>query len=388
MKIAKAMKTQRTFSLRFRRGPALCLAALLAWAQGNSAPAAVDARIKDIARIEGLYGEQLIGYGVVVGLAGTGDKNLELTKQTVANLLKQFNINIPATDIKSKNVAAVMITATAPVFHRKGDRVDVQVSTMGDATSLESGVLLMTPLMNAAGDLSALAQGPLTVSGYSVGVGGMGGEMQTKNFTSVATIPNGALLRNTQEPTFIQEGLIRLSLNHADFTTANRVADVINAKYEGVASAQDGGVVLVRIPESLLEVGQASRFISELELLRVQPDTTSKIVVNERSGTIVMGGEVKIGEAVVAHGNLTVRISSSLATYMPNSFTDARPVTTPEVDTRVNEQPAKIMLIPGTTSVQELAEMLNQVGTTPRDIIAILEALQQLGALQMEIETM
>ena len=364
------------------------LAALAFLLQPAGTLASVQSRIKDIARIEGVDDINLIGYGIVVGLNGSGDKDLELTKQTVANLLEKFDITIPSDDIKSKNVAAVMITATAPGFHRAGDKVNIQVATMGDASSLEGGILLMTPLMAPNGKVYALAQGALTVSGYSAGLGGRGGQQEIMNYTSVGYIPGGAVLRYTHDDEFVKDGILLLSLNHADFTTANRVADAVNKLYEGSASAKDGGSVIIRVPSDIIDIGQTARFVASLESLTVEPDSQSKIVINERSGTIVMGGKVHIDEAIIAHGNLTVRITSNLATYMPEPFTTARPVTDEEVTTQAHEENAKIMLLPGTTTVQELAAMLNEVGTTPRDIISILEALQNLGALQMDVETM
>lgn len=366
-----------------------CFAALALLPLGVPSLAAVTARLKDIVRIEGVDEVQLVGYGIVVGLNGTGDKDLQLTKQTVANLLEQFRITIPSSDIKSKNTAAVMVTATAPAFHREGDRVNIQVSTMGDSTSLEGGILLMTPMLAPDGVLYALSQGALTVSGYSAGSGGRGGGQQEQmNYTSVGYIPGGAVLRHSQTESFIQEGIIRLALNHADFTTANRLADAINKLYEGSAAVRDASSVFVRVPSDIIDIGQTARFMASLESLTIEPDSQSKVIINERSGTIVMGGNVHIAEAVVAHGNLTVRITSNLAGYMPEPFTTAEALVLEETRTQVHEENAKVMLLPGTTTVQELAALLNEVGTTPRDIISILEALQNLGALQMEVQTM
>ena len=359
---------------------------LFAWA----APAArgVEARIKDIARIDGLTGAQLIGYGIVVGLSGTGDKDLMMTKQTMANLFQQFQIKLPTSDIKSKNVAAVMVTAHAPPFHRSGDHIDVQVSSIGDAISLEGGILLMTPLLDPEGRLYALAQGSLTIGGYSAGVAGPGGQTETKNYTTVGLVPGGAVLREEQPDTFIQNGSFRLVLLHADFTTASRMAAAINATNEGSATARDAGSVLVRVPPEILDVGQVASFVAGIEALTVSPDAQSLIIVNERTGTIVMGGNVHIGEAIVAHGNLTVSVGSTLSAYMPNSFTEAKPVVTEKVTTETKEDKAKVILVPGTVTVQELADALNQMGSTPRDLISILEALHRLGAIQMEMITL
>ncbi len=350
--------------------------------------AQIQARIKDIARIDGLQSIELVGYGVVIGLNGTGDKDIELSKRTIANIVENFNIKLNPKDVKSKNVATVIVTASAPIFHKAGDRIDVQVSSIGDASSLEGGILLMTPLLSPDGEFYAVAQGGITVAGYSLGVAGPGGQTETKNHTTVGRVPNGAILNKSHKPVFVENGIMNIVLNHADFTTATRIANVINEKYEASAVARDAGTVMVRIPDKWLDVGQVPNFISEIESLYVKPDSKSRVIINERTGTIVMGGDVHIAEAVVAHGNLTVRIGSTLTTYMPQSFTVAKPITTEQITTETKEDKAKIVLIPGTTTVQELADMLNQVGSTPRDLISILEALQSLGALQMEVVTM
>ncbi len=376
------------FGMRPRGRGAVLLLAILCLAVPPPRASAVQARIKDIARIDGLTGVQLIGYGIVVGLSGTGDKDLMMTKRTMANIFQQFQIKLPTSDIKSKNVAAVMVTAYAPIFHRAGDRIDVQVSSMGDATSLEGGVLLMTPLLDPDGTLYGLAQGGLTIGGYSAGAGGPGGQTETKNYTTVGIVPGGAELRQGQPDTFIQNSTLKLVLLHPDFTTATRMAIAINEKNEGAAIARDAGSVVVRVPSDIMDIGQVASFVSSIEALTVSPDAQAKIIVNERTGTIVMGGDVHIGEAIVAHGNLTVNVGSTLSTYMPNSFTQAKPVTTEQVSTETKEDKAKVMLLPGTATVQELADTLNQLGSTPRDLISILEALHRLGAIQMEMTTL
>jgi len=371
-----------------RRAATPLLAALLL-AGGPARPApAIEARIKDIARIAGLEGRELVGYGVVIGLSGTGDKDLTLTKHTMANLLEEFEITLAVQDIKSKNVAAVFVTAYAPPFHKPGDRITVQVSSIGDATSLEGGLLLMTPLVDGDGELYALAQGPLTVGGFSAGVAGPGGQTVSKNYTTIGTIPGGAVVRRGQTDDYLKNGMMQLVLRNPDFTTATRMADAINARFEGAAVARDAGLIMIRVPEELLDVGRTAEFIAGLERIPLTPDATAKVIVNERTGTIVMGADVHIAEAVVAHGNLTVNIGSTLSAYMPESFTVAPPVVTEQVATQTKEDKATVMLMPGTTTVRELADMLNEMGATPRDLISILEALQRLGALQMEGVTM
>jgi flagellar P-ring protein FlgI len=366
----------------------LLLAGILAMFTGTPGAQATDARIKDIARIDGLNGMQLVGYGVVVGLGGSGDKDLMLTKRTMANIFQQFQISMPITDIKSKNVAAVMVTAYAPPFHRAGDTLDVQVSSIGDAISLQGGILLMTPMLDPDGKLYALAQGGLVIGGYSAGAGGAGGQTETKNSTTVGIVPGGAILREAAAADFLENGSLRLLLAHPDFTTASRMAAAINVRFEGSAIARDAGTVVVRVPGETLDIGQTATFLADLEVITLKPDVQSKVIVNERTGTIVMGGDVHIGAAIVAHGNLTVSIGSTLSTYMPNSFTTAKPVTTEQVTTEAKEDKAKVMLIPDTTTVRELADVLNEMGTTPRDLISILEALHRLGALQMELTSL
>ena len=353
----------------------------------------VDVRIKDIARIAGLDEVQLVGYGVVVGLRGSGDKDLDLTKQTVANLVKTFNINIPASDIQSKNVAAVMVTAIAPPLHRAGDHIDVRVASVGDAASLEGGVLLMTPLLDPEGEAYALAQGPLTVGGFTAGVAGPGGQTTTKNHTTVAIAPEGATIKHDHSNAFYRDGTLLLVLREPDFTTAVRMADAINGKIPEAAVARDAATVAVRIREHDQELGRAANFVAELEGLTLKTDSRARIVVNERTGTIVMGANVRVDEAVVAHGNLTVTIGSKLTAYMPAPFTSTegeaiQPVVTEEVHTKAVEDKAKVMLIPETPTVRELSEVLNQMGATPRDLISILEALRKAGALQMEVVSM
>jgi len=349
---------------------------------------AITVRIKDIARISGVDREPLVGYGIVLGLNGSGDKDLDLTKQTMANLLEVFGIKLPVDDVKSKNVATVIVTAIAPPFYKEGDHLDVQVSSIGDAKSLEGGILLMTPMLDPEGRLAALAQGALTVGGFSAGVGGAGGDTSRKNYTTVGIVPGGATLKGNQDADFYKDEYLTLVLRQSDFTTAVRTADAINEKYEGIAMARDANTVTVHIPRGVLDVGQVAQFVAGVEKLSLTPDIPARVVVNERTGTIVMGGDVHIAEAVIAHGNLTVNIGSRLTVDMPKPFTVAKPIVTEKVTTRTDEQPARIMLVPDTVTVRDLADVLNQMGATPRDLISILEALQRLGALQMELVAM
>lgn len=346
-------------------------------------------RLKDLVRIQGVERMDLIGYGIVMGLNKTGDKDIELAKRTVANLMKNFNIFIDPDDITSKNIAIVMLTASVEPFHRKGDRIDLQVASMGDATSLQGGILMMTPLLDSDGRTYAVAQGALTVGGYSAGVGGPGGATETKNFPTVGRIPGGGTLRYDHDVDFISQGRLELVLRHPDFTTAQRIAEVVESVTPGGSVARDAGTVSVTIPSDFLDVGLASQFISALEVLRVTPDRRARVVVNERTGTVVLGGDVSISPAIIAHGNLTVRVGSTLNVSQPAPFSrSGDTVVTEDVEVDVTEDPAKIMLVPQTTSVQELADVLNQLGGSPSDLISILDALQALGSLQMELITL
>ena len=352
-------------------------------------------RIKDIARIAGLERVDLIGYGVVVGLAGTGDKDTTLSHQTIANLLKNFNLTLALADVKNKNIAAVMVTATARPFHKEGDRIDVTISSLGDAESLEGGTLLMTPLLDPNGELYALAQGPVTVGGFSAGKEKSGGETVKKGITTTATIPECALLRKSQSVDFVQDGMLRLILRYPDFTTANRIADAIHDGIGSAAIAKDAGTVTVYLTQKPSDITQVAQFISRMEQISVEPDAQAKIVVNERTGTIVMGANVRVAEAIVAHGNLTVTIKETLTASQPSNLmlgSGSQPgiksLETPNSATGVNEETARVIVMPHTTTVQQLADAINRMGATPRDLISILQALRRMGAIQVEIEAM
>jgi flagellar P-ring protein FlgI len=351
-------------------------------------------QIKELARIAGLEKIKLVGYGVVVGLGGTGDKDLELTKQTMANLLENFDISMDMDDISSKNVAAVLVTGEAPPFHKEGDEIDITVSSLGDASSLEGGTLLMTPLLDPNGEVYALAQGNLTVGGFSAGQGGKGGMVVSKNITTAALIPNGATIKHTQDIHFQKNGIVSLILKDPDFTTAERMARVINKEFGYIALVDDASTVRVSMPEATVEMEGTAPFIAKLEKLALTPDIKGRVVVNERTGTIVMGGELHISEAVIAHGNLTVTVKEELHPSQPTGLwlRDEQPgirsMETPDVRTDVQEDKASIMVLPETTSVRELAKVLHLMGATPRDLISILEALKRAGAIQMDLITM
>jgi flagellar P-ring protein precursor FlgI len=253
---------------------------------------------------------------------------------------------------------------------------------------------MMTPLLEPSGDVAALAQGALTVGGFSAGKDGAGGDTVSKNHTTVGTIPSGALLKITQSPKFVVNGSIRLILNNPDFTTANRIASSVNHDLGGLAVAKDASTVAIRVPDEFENFGQTAAFVSKLEALTVTPDMKARVVVNERTGTIVMGGNVRINPAVVAHGNLTVSVTETLHPSHPSNLILRGPqpgiksLETPDVVTTVVEDDAHVIMLQGTASIRDLSETLNLMGATPRDLISILQALHALGALQMELITM
>ena len=348
-----------------------------------------ESRIKDIARIVGLDDMELIGYGLVVGLGDSGDGDLTMTRQTVANLLDKFQITVPESEIDGQNVAAVMVTARIPPFHHAGDRADVNVMSIGDAESLAGGTLLMTPLLAPDGQVYALAQGPLAVGGFSVGEDQPGGQQVTRNTPTTGRIPAGGAIRVNDNRAWAPNGVLTLSLNNPDFTTASRVAESLNAKWPGIAGVRDSATVQVRVSEDILQRGSIANFVADLEMAQVVTDLRAKILLSERTGTIVMGGDIHIHPAVVAHGNLTVSIKSSLGVSQPYApFTQGQTVVVEDTEAEGVLEDARVMLVPEVVTIQSLADVLNQMGGTPQDLISILQALRRLGAIQVEIETL
>ena len=334
------------------------------------------ARVKDIVTVEGVRGNQLIGMGLVVGLQGTGDKG-NMAMQMMSNMTEQFGVTMDPKQIKSKNAAVVTVTCQLSPFVSPGQNTDVLVSAMGDAKRLDGGVLLQTPLKAANGKVYAVAQGPLTLGGWSESGAAASAK---KNVVTVGRIPNGAIVEQGVEMNYAGNGIINLLLRNSDFTTAQRVAGAINQKFGAIAHASDPGRVSVKLPPSY--ANSPAAFVASIENMTVRPDTVAKVVVNERTGTIVMGGNVKIGNVSVAHGNLTVRVSEGAAVSQPDPLSPGRTVVTPQTGIASNEdEGAQLVELPATSTVQDLTAAMNAVGVGPRDLIAVLQAMDEAGAL-------
>jgi flagellar P-ring protein FlgI len=343
-------------------------------------------RIKDLTDVQGVRENQLVGTGLVVGLDGSGDSTKSVASQELANLVRRFGINFIGTDIKNKNVAAVMVTAQLKPFARKGSQVDVQVSSMGDAKSLQGGVLVQTPLIGADGRVYAVAQGAVSIGGFSAGSTGGGGALVQKNHTLVGRIPNGALIEREVPSDYAADGILRMRLRQPDFTTARRITEAINARWQGAASAPDLGTILLSLPEDARKAGGLVEFVSEMEHLTVTPDITARVVINERTGTIVAGADVRLAPTAISHGGLFITIKNAPLVSQPEAFSSGRTVTQDDQSTTVTEQEAHVIVLdPQGPTLGDLARALNSLKVSPRDIIAIFQAIKDAGALHAEL---
>jgi len=343
------------------------------------------ARIKDIAEVKGVRDNQLIGYGLVIGLNGTGDSNnVSFTSQSVNSMLKRMGLQVGAGKLDTKNVAAVVVTAVLPPFANTGDKTDVLVSSVGDAKSLQGGTLLMTPLKAANGGTYAVAQGVVSLGG-GFSAEGASSSVQ-KNHPTAGRITGGALVEKTLGLDFSGKNSLSFSLRNPDFTTAARVAEAINRElHTDNARAVDASTVTVGVP-GVFE-GRAVEFMARLEGIEIVPDYRAKVVLNERTGTVVMGDSVRISTVAVSHGNLTIEISTDYKVSQPLPFSETGDtVTVPSTNISAKEQKAHLILLPNGASIGEVVRALNAVGTTPRDLIAILQAVKAAGALQAELE--
>lgn len=343
------------------------------------------ARIKDIASFRGVRSNQLVGYGLVVGLAGTGDgDDAVFTLQSMSAMLEKMGVTVSPDDIKVKNVAAVMVTAELPPFARSGSRMDALVSSIGNAKTLGGGTLLMTPLKGADGQVYAVAQGPVATGGFLVSSGA--GDKVAKNFPTVGRVVQGVSVEREIPFDLNLKDSLMLALNKPDFTTATRVAQAINAGLrENVARTQDSGTVHVAVPPGYS--GNIAALIATVEGLNVTPDNVSRVVINERTGTVIMGENVRIATVAIAHGNLSVEIKQSFDVSQPMPFSNrGQTVVTPDAQTTVKEGRAPLQVLEAGVSIGEVVRALNALGVTPRDLISILQALKAAGALQADLE--
>jgi flagellar P-ring protein FlgI len=343
-------------------------------------------RIKDLANIEGIRQNQLLGYGLVVGLNGTGDtlNNTPFTKQSLQAMLERLGVNIRGQQIRTGNVAAVMVTANLPAFGTQGTRIDVTASAMGDAKSLQGGTLLVTPLLGADGNVYAVAQGSLAIGGFQAE-----GEAAkiTRGVPTVGRLPNGAIIEREIDFALNSLGQLRLALRNADFTTAKRIAVAIN-DYMGapVAEPLDPSTVQLTLPKKFPE--NVVAMLTDIEQLQVEPDLAAKIVIDERSGVIVIGRDVRVSTVAVAQGNLTVSISETPQVSQPAPFSNGRTVVVPRTSVGVQEEGKRLALVHEGVSLQQIVDGLNALGIGPRDLITILQAIKAAGAIQADIEVM
>lgn len=346
------------------------------------------ARIKDIAKLNGVRSNQLLGYGLITGLNGTGDdmKKSLFTLQAVYNMMVRNGITIDPADIDSikiKNVAAVMLTAELPPFARSGSTIDVHVSSMGDSSSLAGGTLIMTPLKGPDNNVYAVAQGPVTVGAFAFG--GKAARAQ-QNHPTVGRIANGAIVENSVPFVIGQDGILTYQLANADFTTAANMCSTINTKFgKQTAFPTDSATVIVTIPEQYKS--DVVNFVAQVESIDVQADSTARVVVNERTGTIVMGKDVKLSTVAVSHGNLSLIIKESADVIQPNPFGEGETVVTPETALSITEEDGHLTVLNmrQNVSIGEIANALNAIGATPRDLIAIFQAIKASGSMQGEL---
>jgi flagellar P-ring protein precursor FlgI len=384
----KALKVKTNLTRPYRTTrkflPVLIVLAVTLW----SSAALAQARIKDISSFEGVRDNLLIGYGLVVGLDGTGDDldSAVFTRESLIGMLQRLGVNARNEDLDTDNVAAVMVTANLPAFSRQGSRIDIDVSALGDAESLLGGTLLVTPLLGADGEVFAVGQGPVQIGGFSAQGNG---QSITKGVPTAGRIPNGAIIEREIGFELRQLETVKLSLRNPDFTTAQRIANAINAHAGTAAAASlDSGTVQLHVPERYR--GNMVAFLTDIEQLPIRTDQPAKVVIDERSGVIVMGEKVRISTVAIAQGNLTIRVTETPQVSQPNAFSETGDtVVVDRTDIEVDEQGDRRLGIVGSgVSLQDLVNGLNALGVGPRDMITILQAVKAAGALQAEIEVM
>jgi flagellar P-ring protein precursor FlgI len=354
----------------------------------SDAPAAAQVRVKDVARVHGVRDNDVYGYGLIVGLNGTGDRSTSspFTPQTIANMLQRLGIAVPPLALNSKNVAAVMVTAKLPPFVKTGTTLDVLVSSLGDSSTLQGGTLLLTPLQGPDGRTYALAQGPISVGGVAAS-GGTGDSVQ-KNHPTVGRIPGGALVER-EVPAVLDPAAFSLTLLQGDFTTAVRLAEAVNGAGMGsLARAINPTTVTVSVPPA--EQYRLMEFISRIEALTLRVDAPARVIINERTGTVVLGSQLRIATVAIAHGNLIVQIKNETQVSQPGAFAPigSQTVVVPKSDVGVKEEKSQLAVVREGASIGDVVQGLNSLGVTPRDLISILQAIRQAGALMAELEIM
>ena len=342
------------------------------------------ARIKELVTLEGVRDNQLIGYGLVVGLNKTGDRLQTIfSAQSLTSMLQRMGVSVPPDGIRVNNTAAVMVTATLPPFAQPGVKIDITAAAIGDASSLRGGLLLLTPLRAVNGEVYVVAQGPVVTGAFSAGGGG---NRQVINHPTVGRVVAGGIVERAA-PSVAPSESVRLQLRNADFTTAARITEVINSRFDGagaIASAESSAVVAVDLPPAYL--GRATAFIAEVEALEVDADRMARVVINERTGTIVMGRRVQISPVVVFHGDMAVEIQTSFGVSQPNPFSSGETAVVPDTEVAVFEEEARTVTLGEGATVEDLVRALMSIGSTPRDVISILQNINSAGALDAVIE--
>jgi flagellar P-ring protein FlgI len=372
--------------MRYGRMPTTMLVFIgLALCAAWPVPASAQVMLRDLVSVQGVRSNQLVGYGLVIGLGGTGDtlRNSQFTQQSLTAMLERMGVNVAGQQLQTRNTAAVVVTATLPPFSRQGSPIDVEVSSLGDAKSLQGGTLMVTPLIGADGEAYAVAQGPVIVGGFQAS----GAAQSVKQGVQTSgRLPGGATVEREMPNTLDDLATLRLALHSPDFTTANRIEQAINAKLGGhAAAAADLGTVDVRVPASFSH--RITALLAQIERIEVKPDEPARVVIDEKSGTIVVGAEVKLDPVAVAHGNLTVRVTESAQVSQPGPLSRGRTAVVPKTDIDVNEHAERnLHLMAKAATLKDLVEGLNALGLGPRDLIQVLNALKAAGALHAELD--
>jgi flagellar P-ring protein precursor FlgI len=373
-------------------------------------------RIKDVATVEGARDNQLIGYGIVAGLDGQGDSDKQFTQQTVSNLARKFGIQVLPTDITNKNVAIVMVTVDIPAFTRQGTKLNATVASLADAKSLQGGILLQTPLVGGDGQIYAVAQGSVFLGGFDAGTSGAGGASVTKNHTTSGVVTDGALVEQEIPTTVFSKGILEIVLRQGDFTSAVRMANAINDQIAPIAEAVSPTTVQVYVPKEMQAPEKQMEFVARIENASFVPDVTARIVINERTGTVVANANIQISKVAVAYGSLTVSVVSTQDVSQPNNFVDAstnvggrggnggtginagggrggsaqggnsvRTEVTNNTTTNVQEEKRSLVVLKDMPTVEDVAFALNSMGATPRELMSILQSIKDAGALNAEL---